>query len=403
LDDRFARGLACYLNSTLVDLYFRQFNGHTQVNATDLRQLPYPTRAQLERLGEAAGDAVLSQQKIDDLVSQHVSELSDPTGEGPLAVHRKITQARAVLQLLGLPKAQTNERSALTLLALIDLTPDKEWSDAENPLVGITPMMEFMATSYGKQYAPNSRETVRRQTVHQFVSAGVAVINPDNPSRPTNSGQTVYQLPDALVTTLRAYGTTDWDTRLTEWRSIAPTLIERWAKVRAMSMVPVTLPSGAQVALSPGGQNPLIKAVVEEFCPRFAPGGHVLYIGDTGDKFVVWEKDALEALGVAVNEKGKMPDLVVHDHERGWLLLVEAVTSHGPVDPKRQEELSLLFGDCEAGLVYVTAFMDRKTLAERLPSISWETEVWIADDPTHMIHFDGARFLGPYEASPDGR
>jgi len=213
----------------------------------------------------------------------------------------------------------------------------------------------------------------------------------------------VYQVPEELEATLRSYGAADWDERLAEWLVVAPALIERWARVRQMNMVPVTLPNGEQVELSAGGQNPLIKAVIEEFCPRFAPGGHVLYIGDTGDKFVVWERVAIETLGVVVNEKGKMPDVVIHDHERGWLLLVEAVTSHGPVDPKRQEELAALFGDCDAGLVYVTAFMDRRTLMEHLTAISWETEVWIADDPTHMIHFDGARFLGPYEADPEAR
>lgn len=399
----FARGLACYLNSTLVDLFFRQFNGHTQVNATDLRQLPYPTREQLESLGEAVGDGVLTQHKIDDLVGVHVAELHDPHGEGPLAMHKMVTEAQDVLRQLGLPKAQTNERSALTLLALVNLTPDKDWADVDRPLIGITRMMEFMANQYGKHYAPNSRETVRRQTVHQFVAAGVAVINPDNPARPTNSGQTVYQVPPELQVALRSYGTPAWDARLAEWLAAAPALVERWARIRQMNMVPVTLPNGEQVELSAGGQNPLIRAIIEVFCPRFAPGGHVLYIGDAGAKFVVWEREALAALGVVVNEKGKMPDVVIHDHERGWLLLIEAVTSHGPVDPKRQEELATLFGDCEAGLVYVTAFMDRRTLMEHLGAISWETEVWIAEDPTHMIHFDGARFLGPYEAGPDPR
>jgi len=396
-----ARGLACYLNSTLVDLFFRQFNGHTQVNATDLRQLPYPTREQLEALGEAVGDGVLPQHKIDDLVAAHVHELSERDGEGPLALHKKVTEAQEVLRQLGLPRAQTNERSALTFLALLNLTPDKGWKDVDRPLVGITPMMGFMADHYGKHYAPNSRETVRRQTVHQFVAAGVAVVNPDNPARPTNSGQTVYQVSDELLAALRSYGTPQWSERLAEWLAAAPALVERWARVRQMSMVPVTLPNGEQVELSAGGQNPLIKAVIEEFCPRFAPGGHVLYVGDTGDKFIVWERESIESLGVVINEKGKMPDVVIHDFERDWLLLIEAVTSHGPVDPKRQEELAALFGDCEAGLVYVTAFMDRRTLMERLSEISWETEVWIAENPTHMIHFDGARFLGPYEADPD--
>jgi adenine-specific DNA-methyltransferase len=395
-----ALGLACYLNSTLVDLFFRQFNGHTQVNATDLRQLPYPTREQLEHLGEAAGDGVLPQQKIDDLVSAHVAELAERDGEGPLAVHHKVSEAQDVLRQLGLPKSQTNERSGLTLLALVNLTPDKQWSDIQRPLLGITPMMDFMAAYYGKQYAPNSRETVRRQTVHQFVAAGIALINPDNPGRPTNSGQTVYQVPAELEACLRSFGTVEWADRLKQWRQVVPALIERWAMDRKMKMVPVTLPGGAHIELSAGGQNPLIKAVIEEFCPRFAPGGHVLYVGDAGDKFVVWERDALKALGVRVNERGKMPDVVVHDHRRGWLLLIEAVTSHGPVDPKRQEELASLFGDCVAGLVYVTSFADRRTLAERLPQISWETEVWIAEHPTHMIHFDGERFLGPYEGEP---
>jgi adenine-specific DNA-methyltransferase len=402
LSRQVAAGLVCYLNSTLVDLFIRQFNGHTQVNASDLRQIPYPTLEQLVSLGEAAGDGVLSQDKIDDLVSAHVVELSDRDGEGPLALHKRVGEAQDVLRWLGLPKAQTNERSALTLLALLNLTADKAWSDIERPLLGITPMMDFMASQYGKRYAPNSRETVRRQTVHQFVTAGLAVINPDDPARPTNSGQTVYQVPEELRAALRAYGSPEWESRLAEWLAAAPALVERWKRVREMNMVPVTLPSGERVELSAGGQNPLIKAVVEEFCPRFAPGGHVLYIGDTGDKFVVWERNALESLGVVVNEKGKMPDVVIHDFERGWLLLVEAVTSHGPVDPKRQEELASLFGDCEAGLVYITAFMDRRTLSDHLARISWETEVWIAEDPTHMVHFDGARFLGPYETEPDG-
>lgn len=380
-----------------MDLFFRQFNGHTQVNASDLRQLPYPTLVQLEELGVAAAGEPLSQESIDGLVSEAVRELADEHGEGPLALHVKVTEAQAVLRELGLPRPQTNERSALTLLALLDLPPAKSWAEAAAPMVGITPMMEFMAEHYGKRYAPNSRETVRRQTVHQFVAAGVAVINPDDPSRPTNSGQTVYQVPEELLACLRAYNTGDWERRLAGWRALAPALVERWARIREMNMVPVTLPDGEEVALSPGGQNPLIKAIIEEFCPRFAPGGHVLYIGDTGDKFVVWERDALASMGVDINEKGKMPDVVIHDHERGWLLLIEAVTSHGPVDPKRHEELAALFGDSEAGLVYVTAFLDRRTLAERLPTISWETEVWIAEDPTHMVHFDGARFLGPYE------
>jgi hypothetical protein len=122
----------------------------------------------------------------------------------------------------------------------------------------------------------------------------------------------------------------------------------------------------------------------------------VLYIGDADEKFATYDEAALGVLGVAIEQHGKMPDLVVHHVERDWLVLIEAVTSHGPVDAKRHEELRGLFAGSTAGLVFVTAFLNRGTLAKYLSEISWETEVWVAETPTHLVHFNGDRFLGPY-------
>ena len=179
-------------------------------------------------------------------------------------------------------------------------------------------MMNFMAEHYGRRYAPNSRETVRRQTVHQFLAAGILRQNPDNPKRPTNSGQTVYQVPAELIRTLRCYGTNGWEDALAGWLADVPALRDRWARERDMNLIPVTLPNGDEVNLTPGGQNPLVKAIVEEFCPRFIGDGQLLYMGDTGDKFAVWERAALEEIGVVVDEHGKMPDLVVLDRASNW-------------------------------------------------------------------------------------
>ena len=159
----------------------------------------------------------------------------------------------------------------------------------------------------------------------------------------------------------------------------------------------MTLPEGQQVSLSPGGQNDLVARIVEDFCPVFTPGGAVLYVGDADEKFAIHDEDRLQKLGITLDEHGKMPDLVIHHVRRGWLVLIEAVTSHGPVNPKRREELRDLFSASSAGLVFVTAFENRRTLAKYVADISWETEVWVAEDPTHLIHFDGERFLGPYE------
>jgi hypothetical protein len=150
------------------------------------------------------------------------------------------------------------------------------------------------------------------------------------------------------------------------------------------------------VTISPGGQNPLIKQIIEEFCPRFVPGATVVYIGDAENKFLHLEAAYLEDLGVMIAPSAKMPDVVAHDTKRNWLLLVEAVTSAGAVDSKRRNELKELFKGYKAGLVFVTAFETRRAMQSFLPLISWETEVWVAEDPDHLIHFDGERFLGPY-------
>jgi adenine-specific DNA-methyltransferase len=210
LDYDLARGLAAFLNSTLVDEYFRQFNGHTQVNATDLRNLRYPTQKQLRALGEKIGDHFLSQQELDDLLSQEFAIMDETAGADPIRIRQRIDEALAVLRDLGLPRPQLNERSALTLLALLDITPDRSWSEARDPLCGITPMMEFFAQHYGKVYKPNTRETVRRQTVHQFLDAGLIIANPDEASRPINSPKAVYQIERAALDLLRTYSTEQW-------------------------------------------------------------------------------------------------------------------------------------------------------------------------------------------------
>ena len=308
----------------------------------------------------------------------------------------KIQEALRILKDLDLPAAQQNERSALTLLSLLDLKPSAHWRDASAPLRGITPMMEFFAEYYGKRYAPNSRETVRRQTVHQFLDAGLIRSNPDDPKRAVNSGKNVYQIDPTVLDLLRVFGTKEWTKRLETYLASAETLKARYAQERQMARIPIKLPRGQNIALSPGGQNVLVEQIIHEFCPRFAPGSLPVYVGDTDDKWAYFDDKLLNKLGVRIDAHGKMPDVVVYLPDRRWLVLIEAVTSHGPVNPKRHRELARLFGSAEPGLVYVTAFLSRKAMTKYLEDISWETEVWVAEVPTHLIHFNGERFLGPY-------
>jgi hypothetical protein len=165
--------------------------------------------------------------------------------------------------------------------------------------------------------------------------------------------------------------------------------------------VPVEIAPGREIKLSPGEHSELIRAVIEDFAPRFAPGAVPIYAGDTGEKWGYFDPVLLATLGVKVDAHGKMPDVVLHHPARNWLLLVESVTSHGPVDGKRHAELAKLFAGAKAGLVYVTAFPNRVVMGRYLGEIAWETEVWVADAPSHLIHFDGERFLGPYAIVAD--
>ncbi|MDR2924398.1 MAG: hypothetical protein LBU76_00295 [Azoarcus sp.] len=310
-----------------------------------------------------------------------------------------IEAARQVIFSLRLPKAQHNERSALCLLALLNLTPDKAWSEAENPLIGITPIMDWAQTHYGKVYAPNTRETVRRQTMHQFCDAGVALYNPDKPDRPVNSPKAVYQIEPAALALLRTFGTPAWHDSLTAYLGERETLVARYAKEREQNHIPVQIAPNQQIILSPGAHSELIRAIIENFAPRFAPGSVLAYVGDTGEKWGYFDAALLSKLNVNVDSHGKMPDVVLYFTEKNWLLLVESVTSHGPIDGKRHAELAKLFAGSKAGLVYVTAFPNRAVMGRYLSEIAWETDVWIADAPSHLIHLNGERFLGPYPSA----
>jgi adenine-specific DNA-methyltransferase len=313
---------------------------------------------------------------------------------------KRIAEALNVLASIGLPRAQQNERSALCLLALLNLQPGKSWSQAESPLLGITPIMDWIKDHYARKYAPNTRETIRRQTMHQFVEAGLVLYNPDDPSRAVNSPKTVYQIESECLALLMAVGTEEWDARLREYMADHDALVARYAREREHNLVPVSIGVDQQIALTPGEHNELIRDIIQDFAPRFAPGSILVYVGDTGDKWSYFDAELLSSLGVKVDSHGKMPDVVLHYTAKNWLLLVESVTSHGPVDGKRHLELADLFSDSHAGLVYVTAFPNRGVMGRYIAEIAWETEVWVADAPSHLIHFNGERFLGPYYEEP---
>jgi type II restriction enzyme len=305
-------------------------------------------------------------------------------------------EARAILAALGMPPRQQNPNAVYTFLAFADVGPKGKWKDAE--AVRRTPhdVIAFADEAYGKKYAENTRETIRRQAIHQFVQGGVLGRNPDDPTLATNSPRTHYALTSEALTVARAYGTARFDAEVATFLAqVGGGLAQKYAGRRKAHRVPVTLANGIQVQLSPGKHNRLQAAIVEDFLPKFGPGTVVLYLGDTDHKTLIHDKDTLAKLGIPVSKHDKLPDVVAHDARRGWLFLIEAVTSHGPVSPKRHVELEGSLTACTAGRVYVSAFPDFSTFKRYAQDIAWETEVWIASAPDHLLHYNGDRFFGP--------
>lgn len=312
-------------------------------------------------------------------------------------IKNKLEEAIEILKKFGMPSEQQNERTAYCLLSLLNVTPEKAWKNAENPLVGITPMMTFAKEYYNKIYAPNSRETFRRFSTHQLVQAGIVLYNPDKPNRPVNSPKAVYQISPAALKVIKTFGTSDFEPLLSDFIQNQSTLAAQYAHEREMNMVSVKIKKNHMIQISPGKHSELIRDIIEQLAPRFLPNSTLIYVGDTGEKWGYYDQELAGNLLFNVQEHGKMPDVILYVEDKRWLVLIESVTSHGPVDSKRYIELEELFSNVSADKVYISAFPDKKIFTHYVQDIAWETEAWIADNPTHMIHFNGDKFLGPHK------
>ena len=309
----------------------------------------------------------------------------------------EINEAITILKAIGLPKAQQNERSGLTLLALLDLKKAAPWSKSKKRIIRIHDILIFIQEHYGKQYAENTRETIRRQTLHQFEQAGVVIRNPDNPDRPTNSPKTVYAITDEALESISKYKTSDWQNALQKFVKNKGKLIERYRKRRKWRLISLDLPNGTFVNFSPGKHNELQVKIIKQFRQRFCPNTKLVYIGDTTRKLLHVDEDLLKELIIPITKHDKLPDIVFYDAQKNQLFLIEAVTAHGPISPKRQIELEETLKHCKANKIYVSAFPDFREFKRHIDNIAWETEVWIEDNPDHMIHFNGPKFLNVYE------
>lgn len=302
----------------------------------------------------------------------------------------KLDDAKAILNALQVPVKQQNTMCCCVLLAIAHVVEDMPWQEASNGWIRIHDVIVFAGDNYGITYAENSRETIRKQAMHHFRNAAFIEDN----GKATNSPNYRYRLTEEMLELIQSYGSSVWEQKLTAFQMTHSSLIELYASKRTMQKMPVKI-NGEEFSFSPGEHNELQKAIIEEFAPRFAPNSECLYVGDTIEKDLVKNEDMLRSLGFEITLHDKMPDVVLYSEDKNWLYFIESVTSVGPMEPKRIKEIEEMTVGVVAGKIYVTAFLDFKTFKKFSENLAWDTEVWIAKMPDHMIHLNGDMFLGP--------
>lgn len=317
------------------------------------------------------------------------------------ALQRLTNEALDVLDAFGVPLEDTPrriERMALAFLAVADVSRSPDWRRAKSlddgRSVSTRQIIEYWNEHLGESVSSGSYDDVRRRDLEYLVHAGLVV--PSRPDAARNAPHRGYALQPEFAVAVRRYGTPAWESAVTKAMTGKESLAEMLALERELARVPIRVAPGITLSFGPGEHNLLIRAVIEEFLTRFGHGAEVLYVGDAEKKDLHMDRDRLKELGFFDLDHGELPDVVAYSPAKDWLYIIEAVHSFGPISPIRHAKLRALLTHCDAGLVFVTAFADRPSFRKQVAKIAWETEVWIADEPDHLIHFDGERFLGPY-------
>ena len=297
----------------------------------------------------------------------------------------KIEQVKKLLEELGVPKPQRKDSCVLALLSLANVGKRTPWADATNEWLRIHDILEFIEKKYKIKYAENTRETIRKDGIHHYVNAALV----ERYAPKTNSPKFSYRLTEEFLAVLQNIGGSK--NTLKSFKEKHQSLIDIYASKKEMEKIPVRINN----EVSAGEHNQLQKAIIEEFASRFAHNSECLYVGDTTQKDLVKNTDRLKELGFSITLHDKMPDVVLYRPDKDWLYFIEAFTTRGPMDSKRILEISEMTKDVKAGKIFVTAFLDFKTYKKFSNQLAWETEVWIAENPEHMIHLNGNKFLGP--------
>jgi type II restriction enzyme len=330
------------------------------------------------------------------------AENSKTFSEKPKAIQKLINSALHILDTFGIPIEGTPrrlERMAIAFLASGDIKSIKDFAKTKDLNSGFAlktrEIINYVNEHFDENISSGSYDDIRRKDLKLLTIAEVVLQS--SPNSATNDSTRGYSINPLYAKLIRGYGKKDWEKAIKDELSKIEPLSQKLKRERQISKVKVTLPSGGQLTFSAGEHNDLQKAIIEDFLPRYGFGAEVLYVGDTADKYLFLEKEKLEELNFFEISHEELPDVIAYSKNKNWLYLIEAVHSSGPISEIRLLQLQKLTEGCKADIVYVTAFLNRPKFRQFIADIAWETEVWIADNPDHLVHFNGDKFLGPYK------
>ena len=307
-----------------------------------------------------------------------------------------------ILTSIGFPIQEVtprrSERVAMALLATANIDSMGKINRPKTVDDGIVmktrDIIDFINSHFGENISSGSYDDIRRKDLKQLILGSIVIRTNENLAR--NDSTRGYALNHSAAPLFQSYGTKNWQQEVDKFVETHGSVVGLLDRTRDIVRIPITI-QGETLEFSNGEHNVLQKAIIEEFLPIYGCGAEVLYIGDTADKYLHLAEEKLDELGFFKLDHGELPDVIAYSESKNWLYLIEAVHSSGPISENRRLELKKLTKNCKADIVYVTAFLDRATFRTWVKDIAWETEVWIADNPTHLIHFNGDKFMGPYK------
>lgn len=321
------------------------------------------------------------------------------TGKKNKNIQQLIFSTLDILHEVGIPLDNLSDRRlekmAMALLAVANIKNSfiEAMSSKDFHFLKTRDIIDFENKYFGENISSGSYDDIRRKDLILLVASDIVINSASIEAKATNNPTRGYGLNPLFSELIKKYNTIEWENSLKDFNTKIRSLREELARNRELQTLPVTLPSGLQLGFSAGEHNVLQKEIIEVFLSKFGFDPQILYVGDTTDKFLYKDEKKLKEIKCFDLEHDELPDIIAYSSSKNLLFLIEAVHSAGTMSEIRVKKLKNQLRECTLDIVFVTAFLTKKDFKKWILEIAWETEVWIAENPEHMIHFNGYKFL----------